>query len=335
MSFTVSDVIVNAASANKFLDFKDSLNPANQEDYAMLHGAGGKDHAMISTITALITDYSAGTGAASVSVKANLPPHIFDVIKTACEANMTKQSVPVDGFWGFIMDACAIAQQTYNEVTGLAKAVPLFFKGIINAAATAVTGGEKDKALAYLGKAAKYAKEEAEKRGEAAVRNPLLDTGCAALPVYKDYFYSQTRVNSYKKLPDGKVPVSTCTISRESRKKGGSLATLPWSVAIRNFNAFPRVSAKGTTAYDSKTISDKQEAFISLSDEDMHRCCYAVSHYIAVFENAVCIPTVRNGLVARRQERETWKAQQAGLGAASQPAPTPPIPTNSGYYQPR
>lgn len=65
---------------DKKLDFSDSLIMANPEDYANVHGIGGKGHAPNSAIALTLCDYSKGTGDKSVNVKVNLDVRYIDYL---------------------------------------------------------------------------------------------------------------------------------------------------------------------------------------------------------------------------------------------------------------
>lgn len=65
---------------DKKLDFSDCLIKANPEDYANIHGCGGKGHAPNSSICLTLCDYSKGTGDKSVTVKVNLDVRYIDTL---------------------------------------------------------------------------------------------------------------------------------------------------------------------------------------------------------------------------------------------------------------
>lgn len=57
---------------NKVIDFNGFLTQAKMEDFAMVHGCGGKGHARNSTIGITICDYTRGKNENSVTVKYNI-----------------------------------------------------------------------------------------------------------------------------------------------------------------------------------------------------------------------------------------------------------------------
>lgn len=83
-----SDIIVKAAAKGKFVDFRNALVPAFEQDYAMIHGCGGKKHASRSCIKLFLTDYSAGTGDRAITVSANVGPEFIPYAFAVCEKNV-------------------------------------------------------------------------------------------------------------------------------------------------------------------------------------------------------------------------------------------------------
>lgn len=71
---------------DKKLDFSDCLIKANPEDYANIHGCGGKGHAPNSSICLTLCDYSKGTGDKSVTVKVNLDVRYIDTLLSIAQA---------------------------------------------------------------------------------------------------------------------------------------------------------------------------------------------------------------------------------------------------------
>lgn len=65
----ISQKCAKVNGKDKVIDFTGNLSMANLEDFAMVHGCGGKSHARNSTISAAICDYTKGTGEASVTVR--------------------------------------------------------------------------------------------------------------------------------------------------------------------------------------------------------------------------------------------------------------------------
>lgn len=75
--------ITGSKNKTKAIDFNSQLVPAKSEDFSMIHGCGGKDHAGNSTIGVVICDYSKGKGKNAVTVKANIDALAIDGIYLA------------------------------------------------------------------------------------------------------------------------------------------------------------------------------------------------------------------------------------------------------------
>ena len=73
-------IIAKTNGRNKVLDFRDGLVLAYPDDYAMIHGKGGKNHASTSVIKIAICDYSSGTGDKSTTLFANITPDVCEQI---------------------------------------------------------------------------------------------------------------------------------------------------------------------------------------------------------------------------------------------------------------
>lgn len=63
----ISTIITKSNSLNKVVDLRDKLILSKTEDYAQMHGIGGKDHNPNSTIQCMICDYSGSGNSKSVS----------------------------------------------------------------------------------------------------------------------------------------------------------------------------------------------------------------------------------------------------------------------------
>ena len=74
--------IIGSKNKTKAIDFISKLVSAKPEDFSMIHGCGGKDHAINSTIGVVICDYSKGKGN-TVTVNANIDALAIDAIYLA------------------------------------------------------------------------------------------------------------------------------------------------------------------------------------------------------------------------------------------------------------
>ncbi|MCC8015454.1 MAG: hypothetical protein LIO87_09695 [Eubacterium sp.] len=81
----VSRVITRTNGNKKVIDFRDNLNLSALDDYAELHGNGGKNHAVKSTIKCCMCDFSKGTGGNSINVSTNLDIDLVYRLKALSE----------------------------------------------------------------------------------------------------------------------------------------------------------------------------------------------------------------------------------------------------------
>ena len=289
---TVSDIIAVVGGKDKFFDLRNALNVAYVEDYAMIHGCGGAKHASTSGIMLTITDYSGGTGDKSNFVHGIIPPYMIDRILSVCQQNAGQR-----------VDGC---KDIAAEINGLKGVVTMLYKGILSGTVKALT------ACSNLVKGTAHESGPFADFGQVflASKKALTDTSSEIPSVhvrdgYTEFTYHQERVNTYRKDPnDGFVFVSVVDIARKQYNDKGDVRKYPWQIKIRNFYAPPKEQANGTTAYSASNARDSVECYIQISDDDMHRVCYAADHFIRVWENANAIPLVLQGLEIRKQARQ-------------------------------
>lgn len=82
---TISKKIWKVNMEKKVIDFNDMLIPAYLNDYAFIHGRGGKEFAPNSTIELVICDYSKGRGENSVTVRYRLDVEEFPTLLKAAQ----------------------------------------------------------------------------------------------------------------------------------------------------------------------------------------------------------------------------------------------------------
>ena len=92
----------------------------------------------------------------------------------------------------------------------------------------------------------------------------------------------------------------------------------PWSVNISNFEAAPNEQKNGTTSYRSNTKRNEVNLFVQVSDDDMWRCCYAVSHFITAWEMAYGIPLIQSGVAAYEYQQNSYRQSQNQTSAGQQ-----------------
>lgn len=288
----VSDLICNVGGKNKFFDMRSALVLAHAEDYAMIHGCGGSKHAPTSGIMLTITDYSDGKGDKSKFVTSIIPPYLIDKMLAVCRQNAGQR---VGG-----NNDIAAALSTINAK------LDRVYAGLVSGTAKAVT------ALGGIVKGKGHEKGPMADFGQVllAARNSLMDKEAeiknfGVRDGRTEFAYHQERVNMYRKDPkDGFVFVSTLDIGRKTYNDQGAERKYPWVVKIRNCWAQPKEQPNGTTSYASSSARDIVECFIQITDDDMHRCCYAADHFIRVWENAMGIALVAQGIEMKRQNRQ-------------------------------
>ena len=141
-------------------------------------------------------------------------------------------------------------------------------------------------------------------------------------------------MNTYYKSNDGFVKVSVLSIQRKQFNSKNEVMKSPWIVSISNFEAFPNQQKNGTTSYQNNTKRNEINLFIQVSDDDMWRCLYAVSHFISVWEMAYGIPLIQSGIAAYEQQQLSYHQNQQGNGngQSETPAGYPQTPKDTSHY---
>ena len=272
--------IAKAASKGKFLDFRNALSMAYLEDYPNIQGIGGSEHAPASGIRLLIQDYSNG----SKSTSAIIPCWQIDRILEVCRRNAV--DIQFDG-----TDSAFQIDRIYRAAFAL-------LKGGIKACSNILTGNGRAPAAEF---------GTAVKDGKNAFANTVQYPETPRQKPYAEYKWHQVKVNPYRKTPDGYAPVSEITIQRKQYTASGAVMNSPWSVSISNYEAIPSEKSNGTTSVRSGTARNKEDLFIQVSDDDMWRCCYAVSHFVAVWEMSFGIPLVQAGVSAYEKQQDEYR----------------------------
>lgn len=299
-NYPVSGIIARADARGKILDFRDNLVLAYPEDYAMLQGVGGSKHAASSGIKTVITDYSEGKDKKSVTVSANIKPDEFEIIKAVCQKNFGTPVVATEN-----VGLSEILEISKNQIV-VGNAFGSLLSNLCAALGDIVTGkasGDVKGIGMALGRAFKEAKKAFNSPSKAT------DTPSnAPVEVTYDYAYKQEKVNMYRANDKGLVFVSAVNITRQGWRQTGEKSKMPWTVKVSNFYAAPNKKDNGTTAYIGSTATDKTEAFIMLTDDDMFRCCNRIEHFVRIWENSACIPMVARAIAEKeayiRQTRE-------------------------------
>ena len=285
--------IAKAASKNKFLDFRNALTLAFLEDYANLQGIGGGKHAPTSGIKLLIQDNSSG----SQKAQAIVPCFLIDKILEVCRRNAADMEY----------DGTTVAFQ----VDRIYKSFFELVKGVKSACGRIIKQkGHANGPFADFGNAAREAESvytDFQKFPATAYGKP-----------YADFTYRQERVNPYSRSNDGYVRVSVVSIQRKQFNAKNEVMKSPWSVNISNFEAAPNEQKNGTTSYRSNTRRNEVNLFIQVSDDDMWRCCYAVSHFITAWEMAYGIPLIQSGVAAYEYQQNSYRQSQNQTSAGQQ-----------------
>ena len=309
----ISTVITKTTGRDKVIDFRDGLVAAHEEDYANLHGAGGrKGKAPVSVIKVYLCDYTAGTGDLSRTLHANISPELCEQLLEVCRQNIGVQVVEPN-------IPPLVEQRMVNQK--LSKSADMSF-GILNNCLKLLErigkSEEEGNGIPGLGTLATGAKNLLTKnRDKAMEESAPAPMAPFQVPRHMDFTYSQDRVHAFGSVKEGDmVPVQRLNIFHQTFRSDGQASNYPWTVKITNAKAPVHFQATGATTFSSAGMTDKQEAFIQISDADMYRMMSRVCHYISVWEHTVAAKVVVGGLQTRENEWRT--SQEAAKGNPSQ-----------------
>lgn len=247
MDRQVSDIIVTVGGKKKFFDFRNGLVLARDDDYAMLHGAGGEKHAPNSTIKLTLTDYS---NQPSVFVGANLAPAVVDQMFTVCRKNV---GTDYNGTAELAAAATTINGRLERIFAGLVTA----FARTTIACGHIVTGkGHERGPAADFGQMARAAKE--------CLVSDMEQPAFSARGSYTEYAFHQDKVNTYRRHPKNNrlVFVSVVDVTRKQYNDAGELRRYPWTLSVKNFFAPEIKQENGTTAYSAKDAIRSMQSII-------------------------------------------------------------------------
>jgi len=307
-----SPKIANAAAKGKFIDFNDNLILAKVNDYANIHGVGGKDHAPNSTINVVICDYSkiekdanGESKSGTTTVSANVAPYIFEEILEICKKNVVSpNSLVLTTAMNLWTDIGNKVNQVHTNVRKLGGLFELTANKCMLACGHAIKKGSNP--LMEFGKGLKELKAEIHNFNEKPFGETSLNSAATKLDLSYDWVYTQDKVNVYR-AKNGMVPVSVVSITYAGYRPNGETSKLPWTVKVTNFDAPMTSNANGTSSYDGRQTINKKEAFIYLSNNDMWRCASQVCHYVDKWEMAYGIPLIKEGRKKMEEEKETKK----------------------------
>ena len=299
----VSDLISQIWGKDKCLEAFSSLTVADPKDYAMLQGCGGKDHANRSGITIVLTDNTpaavAHNGGKAAKVRATVPTGQFTIAKNIAEFN-------IGNTW---IDTCALATEM-SVFPGKATAAFDFLLEIIRNTGEALgdvlsgkvkTAGQTqalfNRVKAVYVKGSKF--RELNFTAKAGTR--------LELPVYRDWEYTQTRVHSYDRTPDGRVGCAVLSITRKQYQEingAESRQMKPWTISVSQFRAMPSVQKNGTVSYVSGSKANEMSAWVKLDDGQMLEFCHRIERFEEIWEIANCTAMVREAQSLKENKRK-------------------------------
>ena len=297
----VNTIITKTTGKNKVVDFRDGLVAAHEDDYANLHGAGGKKgKAPVSVIKVFLCDYSNGTGDSSRTVNASVSPELCEQLLEICKQNIGVQVI--DPSLDLIKEQRGVNQK-------LVKGANMNF-GILNNCIKLLNRivdsdkeGKERPSLAVLasGAATLFTKTR-DKAAEATAPSALAPI---KIPKHTDIAYSQDRVHAFGSVKEGDlVPVQRLNIFHQTFRNDGQISNYPWTIKILNAKAPVHFQETGATTFSASGMTEKQEAFIQVSDADMYRMMSRICHFVSVWENAVASKVLLAGLEALERERK-------------------------------
>lgn len=297
----VSAIITKTTGRDKVIDFRDGLIAAHEEDYANLHGAGGrKGKAPISVIRVVICDYTNGTGENSRTLNANISPELCEQLLEICKGNIGVQVIDPN-------IPLLKKQQAVNQK--LSKSADMSY-GVLNNCVKFLEritkANETQKVMPTAEALVSGAKTLLTKtRDKAAESTAPASLDLIQVPRHMDFAYTQDRVHAFGTVKEGDlVPVQRLSISHQTFRNDGQLGNYPWTFKILNAKAPVHFQKTGATTFSSSGMIEKQEAFIQVSDADMYRMMSRICHFVSVWEMTVASQVVLKGLAAREAERK-------------------------------
>lgn len=305
----ISSKICKINGKDKVVDFSSKLSVAKVEDFANIHGCGGKEHAANSTIAVTICDYSKkGKGEPSVTASYNLDAEIMDVLyHAAMDARLGKIAASSTD----LAAAATVALHELNrwETAGSQQPVSIVPFGELTATGTALGNAVKANTPATLASAADHALTDLRRWVTSRKQCPSagvplreiydIKTALANALAQQDkplFVYTTEKNNPYQRNSNGFVPVSKLYISYTPTRKNGEISRYPWFIQIENFWAPLSTKATGASSHDASKAVDRKGVFINVSADDFAQAMVAVKRYIRVWEMVEAIPVVRSGL---------------------------------------
>lgn len=317
----ISKKIYKINGKDKVIDFTSKLSVAKVDDFANVHGCGGKNHSPNSTVALTLCDYTRGTGDKSVTVGFNLDVEFMEVLH---EAAMAARLGSLQAKSTVSQTASAVL----NDLTRWEAAIKLNpivgvpaddMTTVGTALATAVTGNNP----AELSNTGNMVLNELRRWTANQKRTLLCGIPVTEIAAAKNalgaalnswgtplFEYSAEKNNPHVRNSQGYVPVSKVYISYTPTRKDGSVSRYPWFVQIENFDAPLNTKQNGATAHNAAQAVNKRSASINLSADDFACAMVAVRRYVRLWEMAAALPVIRTGLkfLADIQEQKRQKA---------------------------
>lgn len=270
----VSPIIAKAFGKNKVVDFRDNLSFAYANDYAMIHGCGGKNHAYNSTIECVICDFTKGKGDKSVNVSYGIPVHVIHKLYHAS------------------------LKASFNELNGndaLMPAVNNVLMWLRSVYGNDLRQGQFNPDL--------LASEYSRILDSCLPIGQELSNAVSSLTQNGTFSYYFEKSNPYVQRADGYAPVSSISINYKPLMQDGSASKYPWNIRIENFLAPLKRQENGSSYHISKNAKDKSSATVMLSKDDFERCMFACESFIRNWEE-LYQPTIWDGLCRKAEARQ-------------------------------
>lgn len=261
----ISQQICKINGKDKVMDFKSRLIPARVEDFANVHGRGGKGHAPNSTIACTICDFTKGVGDKSVSVAYRIDVEDIELLYEA-----------------------AVAARL-----GI-------LAGNANAGLRTVSGDVLTALRRWLGQPPQQDGRLIQDN-EIIALGTALSNAMSAIPEAL-FSYVREKNNPYKKDEQGNVSVSGITIGYCPYRKDGQRSRYPWVIKIENYRAPLRERANGSSPHDASRAVDKRSAFIMASEDDFLASMVAIKRYVNLWE-MTNLDLIRDGLYQIEEAR--------------------------------
>lgn len=319
----ISRKIYKVNGKDKVMDLGSLLSVAKVEDYANVHGCGGKDHARNSTIALTICDYTKGKGDKSVTTSYNLDVELIEVLhQAAMDARLGKLTVSP----GMIMQTMAVLLNDLArwEAAGNQTRIVAVPETELTASGKVLSGAMNQNAPNELHAASNGVLNDLRRWMATGQKNPVSavpmqeianakNALAAALSGYgvPAFEYGYEKNNPYSKDNQGYVPVSKVYIAYTPTRPDGSISRYPWFLQVENFDAPLNTKANGASSHNASSAINRKSASINLSADDFAAAMVATRRFIRLWENAVALPVIRTALKRLDEIKDRKKNESA------------------------